>query len=291
MLAGSVASACWLACLLLSTAGALLSPLPATAVTAGQSSTLSFSQRQRERRAARKTGSSLSIEKENAWFGLSDECVRSVRLADGVTPEWRETLTSLKARIAAGEPAPAHCEFEGLRAGGSRMWLEARFAFAEENGRITGIQLALRAAKLTADLLAFSRGQPAKPKSLNLSQAVNDALRLCRRLLGEDLEIITWTVATSILPDDEELAVKLADATAGPYVRLDVSDTGTGMTEEVKLPSLRTLLHHQGARPRHRPLPFDRLRNRPAERRLDDRRERTWPGQPFLHLPPAGRAV
>ena len=53
----------------------------------------------------------------------------------------------------------------------------------------------------------------------------------------------------------------------GRYVRLRVSDTGTGMPAEVIAARLRAVLHHQGRRQRHRARPGHRLRDRHPGRR------------------------
>ena len=48
-----------------------------------------------------------------------------------------------------------------------------------------------RAASITQQLLAFSRKQIATPRVLSLNQVVTDSEQLLRRLIGEDVEIVT----------------------------------------------------------------------------------------------------
>src|SRR5207253_10638938 len=50
---------------------------------------------------------------------------------------------------------------------------------------------AIRAAELTHQLLAFSRQQVLQPEMLDLNGAVEEALGLLHRLLGENIEIVT----------------------------------------------------------------------------------------------------
>ena len=129
---------------------------------------------------------------------------------------------------------------------------------------------ALRAAALTKQLLAFSRRQVLEPKVLNLNHLVSDMDRMLRRLIGEDVDLVTILEPTleSVRADPGQIEqtimnlavnsrhamrqggrltietanVELDDAyarihegvVAGTYVMLAVSDTGTGMDEETK---------------------------------------------------------
>ncbi|WP_168789005.1 hybrid sensor histidine kinase/response regulator [Paraburkholderia aromaticivorans] len=126
-----------------------------------------------------------------------------------------------------------------------------------------------RGAKLASQLLAFGRQQPLAPvviKPSRLLQALDDLLR---RALGETIKIESvvagglWNTAVDphqlenvilnlainardAMPDGGKLTLELANATldddyvssldevsAGQYVMLAVTDTGTGMTQEV----------------------------------------------------------
>lgn len=128
-----------------------------------------------------------------------------------------------------------------------------------------------RAASLTRQLLAFSRQQVLDPKVIDLNIAVSDMEKLLRRLIGEDIELMT-SLAPSLgrVKADQgqleqvimNLAVNARDAMPqggkliistenfvmddafvrryaypvqpGSYVRLTVTDTGTGMDAETK---------------------------------------------------------
>jgi len=127
-----------------------------------------------------------------------------------------------------------------------------------------------RAGGLTRQLLAFSRKQALQPRVLNLSNVVSDIEKMLRRLIGEDIELHTIRGAAvgnvkadpaqieqvimnlavnarDAMPKGGKLTIEVARATLseeharlhggvppGEYVMLVVTDTGTGMTEEVK---------------------------------------------------------
>jgi len=127
-----------------------------------------------------------------------------------------------------------------------------------------------RAASLTRQLLAFSRRQVLQPKVLNLNSIVADMDKMLRRLIGEDIDLVTilspalWrvkadpgqiqqvilnlainardampgggrlTIETANVEVDKTYSRRYADVQPGPYVMLTVSDTGCGMDEETR---------------------------------------------------------
>ncbi|MBZ5621652.1 MAG: PAS domain S-box protein [Acidobacteriia bacterium] len=127
-----------------------------------------------------------------------------------------------------------------------------------------------RAAGLTQQLLAFSRKQLVQPTVLNLNRVVSDLEKMLRRLIGEDIKIVTGLSPSlgHVMADAGQLqqvivnlAVNARDAMphggtllletanvffdesyeaahpevhAGAHVLLAVTDTGTGMEPEVK---------------------------------------------------------
>ena len=127
-----------------------------------------------------------------------------------------------------------------------------------------------RAAGLTRQLLVFSRKQTVQPVVLDLNDVVQDMDKMLRRLVDENVEMTfvlgeqagrikadsgyvgqvlmnlivnardampnggKLTIATNPVTLDEDYARTHSGATAGDYVMLSVSDTGTGMTDEVK---------------------------------------------------------
>lgn len=129
-----------------------------------------------------------------------------------------------------------------------------------------------RTANLNKQLLAFARRQVSEPKVIDLNELILDVGKMLRRLISEDIELVIRSAAdpcivkvdpgqlTQVLvnmavnardamPQGGTLTIETAranvhldesnlqpqgDATPAPYVLLTVSDTGTGMTEEVK---------------------------------------------------------
>jgi CheY-like chemotaxis protein len=127
-----------------------------------------------------------------------------------------------------------------------------------------------RAAALTRQLLAFSRKAVVEPKLLDLNVVVARFENLLRRLIGADILLTTALApdlarikadpgqieqvvmnlvvnARDAMPAGGRLSIETGNATVGPvgrtaypdllpgrYVRLTVSDTGTGMSDEVQ---------------------------------------------------------
>jgi signal transduction histidine kinase len=127
-----------------------------------------------------------------------------------------------------------------------------------------------RASSLTRQLLAFSRKQVLQPKVLDLNLHVSNMDKMLRRMIGEDIELVTLlakdlgrikadpgqieqvilnlavnakdamlsggklTIQTANVELDENYARSHIIVTPGNYVILSVSDTGVGMTPEIK---------------------------------------------------------
>jgi PAS domain S-box-containing protein len=172
------------------------------------------------------------------------------RLAGGVAHDFNNLLTVIKASldlVLEELPADSHALVD-----------------LHEVAKATD-----SAARLTQQLLAFSRKQVIAPTTLNLNEVVQRVAAMLQRLLGEDIVLRTVTAhdlgfvrfdagqaeqilvnmavnARDAMPDggvlvletqnvtvDEAFARRHAGVREGEYVLLTVSDTGEGMSDEV----------------------------------------------------------
>jgi signal transduction histidine kinase/ActR/RegA family two-component response regulator len=173
------------------------------------------------------------------------------RLAGGVAHDFNNILTAITSYSELGllklpPDSPLRNNFEQVLAG------------------------AERATGLTRQLLAFSRSQILAPRVIDANRVVADMGRMLRRLLGEDVELVTTAAPQPALicadrAQIEQVLINLAvnardamprggtlvlqashaeldegscrshpDVVPGAYVCIAVSDTGVGMTEEVQ---------------------------------------------------------
>jgi signal transduction histidine kinase/CheY-like chemotaxis protein len=129
---------------------------------------------------------------------------------------------------------------------------------------------ALRAAELTGQLLTFARKQRVEARVMNLNDLVHRTDKMLRRIIGERIAVRTrchvdlpsvrvdpgqieqvllnlavnardampdggnLTIETDVVDLDEEYAREHPDARPGRYAVLAVSDTGTGIAEDVR---------------------------------------------------------
>jgi len=129
-----------------------------------------------------------------------------------------------------------------------------------------------RGASLTRQLLAFSRKQLVQPRLLNLNEVIKDLESMLQRLIGEDIHLVinykpdlgnieadpgqmqqivmnlavnardampqggTLTITTANVELDEQYFLRRGlEPQPGPYVRMEISDTGVGMDEATKM--------------------------------------------------------
>jgi PAS domain S-box-containing protein len=131
-----------------------------------------------------------------------------------------------------------------------------------------------RSAQLISQLLAISRKQILHSTVLNLNRIIQDVGSILQHLIGEDVQIVNElgtglasiradrgqieqilmnlaTNARDAMPNGGQLTIRTSNADLGPddavrypyvqpgrYIRLAVSDTGVGMSEEVRVRAL-----------------------------------------------------
>ncbi|HXF96529.1 MAG TPA: PAS domain S-box protein [Gemmatimonadales bacterium] len=170
------------------------------------------------------------------------------RLAGGVAHDFNNLLTVITATVDLALP--------GLQEGDP---------LAADLKEIQ--QAARRGAALTQHLLAFSRRQVFQPKVVNLNDMLAELEPMMRRLVGEDIKLVTvpgaplgnvrvdpgqmtqvvmnlvvnsrdampqggtLTLETADADLDEAYAARHVGVTPGPFVMLAVTDTGIGMDE------------------------------------------------------------
>jgi PAS domain S-box-containing protein len=172
------------------------------------------------------------------------------RLAGGVAHDFNNLLTVINgysdlAFQKLGEGSPLRPEIDQIRKAGAR------------------------AADLTQQLLAFGRKQMIQPRPVDLNKIVAESEKMLRRLLGEDIELRTRLSpslrrvmadpgqihqvlmnlllnARDAMRDGGELILETAnveidssyvedhpEVTTGAFVLLTVTDSGSGMDEEI----------------------------------------------------------
>ena len=172
------------------------------------------------------------------------------RLAGGVAHDYNNMLTVITghAEMALTSAGP-DCKFRGN--------IEQILSAAQ------------RSADLTGQLLAFARRQPVKPRVLDLNAAVSGTIGILKRLLGEDVALVwspgpalwaieidpsqldqilanltvnardamdgtgTLGIETANVVFDDAFCAEHLGAVPGEYVRLTVSDTGSGISPDV----------------------------------------------------------
>jgi signal transduction histidine kinase len=206
--------------------------------------------REAQTRAARKAAEAALRQSEDQ-LRQAQKLEAVARLAAGVAHDFNNILTAISG----------HSELllRRLDSGDSRR------KNAEQIEKCAGL-----AAALTRQLLTFSRKQAVEPRVLDLNDVVQNIERMLRRLIGEDVEfgvildagaghikadpsqleqvIMNLTVnARDAMPNGGKVLIRTVNQTIdqtrpgdlpvlnpGKYVVLAITDTGTGMTPEVK---------------------------------------------------------
>lgn len=206
--------------------------------------------REAQTRVARRTAEA-ALRHSEAQLRQAQKIEAVGRLAAGVAHDFNNILTTITG----------HSE------------LLLRQLGAEDPRRKNAEQIekaAYMAAALTRQLLTFSRKQVIEPRVLSLNAIVLNVEKMLRRLIGEDIEFCTLldpasghikadpgqieqvvmnlavnardampaggklTVMTANITMENDCLNEFHDLCAGDYVMIAISDTGTGMSAEVK---------------------------------------------------------
>jgi PAS domain S-box-containing protein len=231
-----------------------------------------------EYRVRKKDGRILTVKDEGQFFfDGSNNVRRIVGFITDITEQraLEEQLRQSQKMEAVGRLAGglAH-DFNNLLTvikGYSRMVLDDPRRADRVQANVERIDAAAeRAAALTRHLLAFSRKQVLQPELINLNALVDNLDHMLRRLIGEDIEIVTVPApnlgsvnadpgqieqvimnlvvnARDAMPQGGRITLETANVTLdaayarehegvvpGSYVMLAVSDTGTGMDPQTQ---------------------------------------------------------
>ena len=181
------------------------------------------------------------------------------RLAGGVAHDFNNLLTAIQGYTSL--------LLDGFAVDSTQGWPSGPTIRADLGEVLKATE---RASALARQLLAFGRKQVLRPRILNLNETLAGVEKMLRRLIGEDIELssildpklghvradpgqieqvilnlsvnardamprggrLTFETANVVL--DESYTRMHPGVTPGAYARLVVSDTGVGMTEEVK---------------------------------------------------------
>jgi PAS domain S-box-containing protein len=212
----------------------------------GKPATLSFATEITDRKRAEK-----EMELLQEQFRYSQKMEAVGRLAGGVAHDFNNVLTVIRgySELCLGKLEKT-----------DPLWT-----------KVKGIQRASeQGARLTNQLLTFSRHQVMEMKVINLNRFFKDLDRILRRVIGEDIELVTILAedlggvkgdlgqmeqvtmnlavnARDAMPNGGKLTIEAknvelddvffgshAGGEPGRYVMFSVNDTGFGMTPEVK---------------------------------------------------------
>ncbi len=155
-------------------------------------------------------------------FGFAREQLHTIGLENYIALEYRDELVERHRRRMRGENVPSHFEYEGLRADGTRMWLEVDVvSINDAQGNVVGTQSAIR------DITERKRSERAlrdsEERLRHLVNSSNDwvwevdangvytyAGPQCRDILGYEPSEIVGRTPFEFMPDDESVRVAAA---------------------------------------------------------------------------------
>jgi PAS domain S-box-containing protein len=231
-------------------------------------------QRKPERQYVLQNGKAVTLEIIDSFIQLRERPVLMLSLFRDVTTQRQleEQLRQSQKMEAIGQLAGgvAH-DFNNILTviqGHASLLSAANLSEPAGKSAEQIVQASERAARLTRQLLTFSRRQIIQPKQLDINKVVGNMTNMLGRLLGEDvslqlnycqsppmveadagmMEQVLLNLALNArdaMPKGGQLAIRIAivdvnetvsrghsEARAGRFVCLSVTDTGTGITPE-----------------------------------------------------------
>jgi signal transduction histidine kinase/CheY-like chemotaxis protein len=212
------------------------------------------------------------VEERTAELAQANEALREeIALSRRLEEQFRQAQKMEAIGTLAGGVAHDFNNLLTVITGYSSMLMESPHVSDDSRPFLDQISIAAdRATMLTRQLLAFSRQQVLEPRVLDLNEVVSETGRMLSRMIGEDIELHTQfepvlgrvkvdpgqvsqvimnlainardampqggklTIETANVELDASHAQGYMDLTPGHYVMLAVSDTGCGMSQEVR---------------------------------------------------------
>jgi len=148
-------------------------------------------------------------------FGIRPEELASIRLEDFVAPEFRAEVRDRHDRRMRGESVSTHFEHEGIRADGSRMWLEVDVVpIVDDEGKVSGTQALIR--DISERERDHQKIRDSEERLRHLIESSNDWVYemdrngeytyvdpKCRELLGYEPEELMGKTPIDLMPPSE----------------------------------------------------------------------------------------
>ena len=211
-----------------------------------------------------------AVRGENGLFDHFEVIVEDITERRNLEDQFRQAQKMEAVGLLAGGISHDFNNLLSVILGNAELFLENTQSGVQQHYGEEIKKATHRAAQLTRQLLAFSRKQVLNPTILDLNTIVHDVGKILQRLIGEDVQIVTGletglgsiradrgqieqilmnlaTNARDAMPNGGQFTIRSENAELGspdvaryryvkpgPYVHLSVSDTGVGMTDEIR---------------------------------------------------------
>lgn len=211
-----------------------------------------------------------AVRQENGAISHFEVMVQDITERRSLEEQFRQSQRMEAVGLLAGGIAHDFNNLLGVILGNAELLIETKQSGTQQHYAKRVKEAAGSAAQLIRQLLAFSRKQVLYPTVLNLNAVVRDVGKIVQRLIGEDVRIVVEpdpslgsvradrgqieqilmnlsTNARDAMPEGGVITFRTGNAEFGPddvarhsyakpgqYIRLSVSDTGVGMSEEIQ---------------------------------------------------------